>query len=198
MEISRSKDQAARPIGALLRAESDIQKGEIWSARQRLSSWISNSSDYRSDIVLLLAWVHLQMQDVPQAGRYALLCDLEQAISNFESDTITIKDALISEFAQAIEVYLDTLKHDPQRIAKALPRRIAFEDYPAAVQARLRELKVDSIPARATTKSENSREEALMRFTCLGLIFGTISLFALGIWQFVQLAMTAFEWFVGS
>jgi hypothetical protein len=114
----------------LARAETDVERGDLGSARRRLASFIA-SAGYTPEILTRAAEISMQMRDPVQAGRYWLLTPAEGV-----------------PVEGAIEVFALACHHNPQQMASELPRfklRHKVASYPEVVQSRLKRFGIDHV-----------------------------------------------------
>ena len=88
------------------RARADLDRNELWRARQRLEGFVS-SRGYQRDVVELLGDVCHRMGDVPNAGRYWFFTPV---------DSETKKNA--------IAVFISCYGKQPSQLFSQLPRRL--------------------------------------------------------------------------
>lgn len=115
---------------ALTRAQADVDRGDLGSARRRVASFIS-STTYRPDVLAMAADISFKMHDPVQAGRYWLLTP-----------------AIGPEVEDAIEAFARACHHDAQVMASEMPRfkeRCKVAAYPEVVRERLARYGVDVV-----------------------------------------------------
>ena len=123
---------------AILNAEKEVAKGNLWRAREILQGSIPNAG-YDCDLFESLGNVLLTMGDLPEAGRFLFLAGKRQP-----------------EYDEAIKIFLRkqgrswrTLRQSFPRVAK-LPR---LSDYPDCVSRQLAELGFPKVVKGSATSS---------------------------------------------
>lgn len=112
------------------RAQADIDRGDLGSARRRLASTVG-SVGYNPEVLAKVADLSMQMRDPVQAGRYWLLTPTTGA-----------------EVEAAIEAFALACHHDARQMASELPRfklRYRVNEYPEVVRQRLAKFGMDQI-----------------------------------------------------
>lgn len=122
---------------AVDRAERDVERGDLGSARHRLASHLPRVG-YSPALLRRLGEISLGMKDPIEAGRYLLL-----------------SDAVGEEVEGAVEAFVKRGASTRIGVVGRLPRLCclhALEAYPAVVQQRLRRWKLTSlVQCRALT-----------------------------------------------
>lgn len=117
-------------MNAIERAQADVDRGDLGSARRRLGSFIG-STRYNPEVLARAAEISMQMRDPVQAGRYWLLTPT----------TGQPVEAVIEAFARACH-------HDARMMAAELPRfprRFKMTEYPDVVRKRLARYGIDEV-----------------------------------------------------
>ena len=124
-----------RRTGAVERAKEDLARGEPWLARRRLASLVA-STPYQPEVLALLGQVCHQMGDVPEAGRYWLLSELEG-----------------EHVERAVRVFTELHGGVARQVAAQLPRRTRLSSmggYPPIARRRIEALGLaEPLAARA-------------------------------------------------
>jgi hypothetical protein len=132
-----------RQTGAIARAKEDLARGEPWLARRRLASLVA-STPYRPEVLALLGEVCHQMGDVPEAGRFWLLSEVEG-----------------EHVERAVRVFAELHRSDARQLAAQLPRRTrqsSMGAYPPIVRGRIEALGMaEPIAARAYDAPEQAQ-----------------------------------------
>lgn len=111
-------------MNALERAERDIQQGDHWLARQRLTSYLATKG-YDSAILEKLGQISWDMHDKYNAGCFWFTSDTEG-----------------EEVDEAISMFLNHAGSDAQQVVGNLPNFVRvrkLEDYPVVVQESLKQ-----------------------------------------------------------
>jgi hypothetical protein len=109
-------------VGALERADEDVARGDLGSARRRLASFVA-SGEYRPDVLARVGNLCLTMGDPVEAGRWYLLSSAEG-----------------TDVEHAVRRFVDTCGGNPAQALATLPhfrRRSDFAQYAGAPRARI-------------------------------------------------------------
>jgi hypothetical protein len=107
-------------MGALERAQADIEAGRLWKARDRLEGYLA-TNPHDQEALVFLGDVCTQMSDLPAAGKYLYLTE--------SWGDGAVKDAFEERYGRSAA-----------RMLNALPAKPPLERYPPEVAARLRHL----------------------------------------------------------
>jgi hypothetical protein len=162
-------------MSALERAEEDVERGDYGLARQRLTSYLA-AKGYNPEVLTRIGRLCHDMHDVYQAGRYWLT-------STAEGDQVE----------EAISWFMKRSGTDPAGIASRLPRMVRLEsmdDYPEAVQERLRRLGLEeaiAVAARAAGKpAKTPWGERAAIAGCLLVVVLAVAVFLIGLGTIVS------------
>jgi hypothetical protein len=113
-------------VNLLIRAQRDLDRGEPWMARDRLVGALAQRGTDEA-LLDLLAQSYVALGDLPAAGAAWF---------------VSVRPDDDPAVVRALEA-LRSRHPKPHVLAAALPTVSAFERYPSAAQARLRELAVE-------------------------------------------------------
>ena len=161
-------------MSALERAEEDIERGDYGLARQRLTSYLSNSG-YHPDVLTRLGQISHEMHDLFQAGRFWLTSDAEG-----------------EQVEQSVSLFVERAGADPSKIVAQLPRpvRLARIDaYPEMVRDRLDRLGLSEAivvaAANASKPPRNAWAHRTFVVGCLVVFSILVLIFLVGVAQII-------------
>ncbi len=157
-------------MSALERAEEDIRRGYLGTARKRLISYMT-SQGYDADIAARIGQISYDMRDHCHAGRYWLF-----------------SNALGPHVDEAIDLFRKDAAADPATCAISLPRHLLVRDpqnYPQVVRQRLVALGLEAAVTKVASfdcKAVNAnREDRIMLSVVLTIILVVAVIFLVGI-----------------
>jgi hypothetical protein len=104
-------------VGALERAQEDIEAGRLWKARDRLDGYLA-TDPHDQQALVLLGEVCTRMGDLPAAGKYSYLTESWRE-------------------GPAWDAFEERHGRSAARMLNALPAKPPLECYPPSVAARL-------------------------------------------------------------
>jgi hypothetical protein len=147
------------------RVQRDLERGDHWLARQRLSSFLS-AKGYDPDVLVRLGQISYEMHDAYEAGRMWLTSPPEGA-----------------HVEGAIRTFVARARHDPRQVALQLPRAARLprlDDYPPVVQERLARLGLQELVLHVREHGQTVGSNVGWRgWICNGVIL-LLALFFLG------------------
>jgi hypothetical protein len=162
---------------AIENADREVEKGNLWRAREILQGSIPNAG-YNCDLFERLGTVFLEMGDLPEAGRFLFLSDRRKP-----------------EYEQAIEIFLGKYGKNWRDLFRRFPRAARLSklsDYPEGVRSKLAQLgfpkvlKEGSVPVTSEPMGVKSS-------IVVWLIIGSIlSVMVLGIIKVVEIVRRIF------
>ncbi len=157
-------------MGALERAQADIEEGRLWKARDRLEGFL-DSGPHDQRALGLLADVCIRMGDLPAAGKYLFLTERWDG-----DDAAAARDALEERCGRSAAHML-----------RALPAKPPLEAYPSAPGVRLRRL-VEEARSEGYVWGPRKEDEVLagppqplLGWKGLGVV-AIIALLTVGVW----------------
>lgn len=109
-------------MSAVDRAREDEERGDLGSARKRLTSYAA--AHFKPEDCERVARLSMRMKDPVEAGRWYFLCDSADA-----------------ESPDAVRCFLQSCGNQPRHVLSALPRGIrSRNDWPAGAAGRLRDI----------------------------------------------------------
>lgn len=169
---------------AYARAERDIAKGDLGTARNRLASLLT-SNGYDAGLLTVLGELSLRMGDPVSAAKYWLLSDREGADAEAK-----------------IEAFVEAQQRDPLRIRSQLPGRIragvALHELADPARARVARYGLEGVlkersglRKRSTAHPTATEGEAkVVAAGCLAVVIAVSVLFLIGVvyggWVLVQ------------
>jgi hypothetical protein len=155
--------------GILDKARREIEKGNLWRAKEILQGAIRSES-YNVQLFEMMGTVFLRMGDLPEAGRFLFLSGVRTP-----------------EYLEAIEIFLSRHRRTPpHKFIYLLPRRARLRtvsDYPHEVARVLREIGVPEILTEEDGKVYETQtwKDRLEGLTCGTIALVTLALIILGV-----------------
>jgi hypothetical protein len=144
---------------ALVNAEREVAKGNLWRAKEILQGSIPNAG-YDCDLFEKLGTVLLMMDDLPGAGRFLFLSGRRKL-----------------EYEQAIGIFLVRHRKDWRALFQTFPRVAklnARSDYPDSVGQQLAEVGCPEVLKSGSTTFSSGHAGSVMPDVVGWLIIGSI------------------------
>lgn len=157
------------------RARAEIEKGNLWRAKEILQGAI-RSETYDVELFEMLGTVFLEMGDLPEAGRFLFLSGVRRP-----------------EYLQAIEIFLSRHRQkDPHNFLYLLPRRARLRtvsEYPDEVAHALRQMGFPEVlkNEKARIYLPHTGNGILLWLTCGTIALVTLALIVLGVIKLLDL-----------
>ena len=160
------------------KARAEVEKGNLWRAKEILQGAIrSNGNDrYDGQLFEMLGTVFLRMGDLPEAGRFLFLSGVRNP-----------------EYLEAVEIFLSRHRGKArQNLLHHLPHRArlrTLSDYPVAVAQAFREMGFpETLKAEETRRYlPQTRSDVIAWLTCGTIALVTLTLIILGVMKLLEM-----------
>ena len=157
------------------KARNEIEKGNLWRAKEILQGAIRSES-YDVQLFEMLGTVFLQMGDLPEAGRFLFLSGVRRP-----------------EYLEAIEIFLSRHRRSkPHNFIYLLPRNARLRnvsDYPGEVAQVLREMGFPEVlkDKHGRVNQPQTGSDLVFWLTCGTIALVTVALIILGVIKLLEI-----------
>lgn len=162
---------------ALENAEREVEKGNLWRAKEILQGSIPNAG-YNCDLFEKLGNVLLIMGDLPEAGRFLFLSDRRKP-----------------EYEQAIEIFLKKYGNNWRGLLHTFPRPAklsTLSEYPDGVRRQLEQSGVPAVLKKDSALFSGYSETFTSKVVAWLIVGSILAVMLLGISKLIEIVRKLF------